>query len=173
MDTQTPDTGEDRRKHLDFIQAVVTRMSAASSNSKSWLLPVITATYGFALTEHSVPVALLGITAVALFMYIDANYLRLERNYRELYRAVAKGTKQIPAFSLDTMDALDPHPPIANLLGICKKVAHQWIPGWSIWLSWSILPFYGILLVAGLLIWLYAIEDEVESALLISLKIMM
>lgn len=33
---------EDRRQHLSFIQAVVTRMSQASSSSKSWLLPIVT-----------------------------------------------------------------------------------------------------------------------------------
>lgn len=31
---------EDRRKHLDYIQAVVTRQSAASSSAKGWHLPV-------------------------------------------------------------------------------------------------------------------------------------
>lgn len=48
---------EDRRKHLDFIQAVVARMSAASSNSKAWLLPVVAATYGYALTKNAESVA--------------------------------------------------------------------------------------------------------------------
>jgi histidine triad (HIT) family protein len=173
MNIPAPHPSEDRRKHLEFIQAVIARMSAASSNSKSWLLPVVTATYGFALTEHSAPVALLGIAAVALFMYIDANYLRLERNYRDLYRTVAKGTKQIPVFSLDTTDALDPHPPANNFLEACQNGTRRWIPGWSVWLSWSILPFYGILLAAGFLIWLYAIGGKVEPAFSISLKIMM
>lgn len=72
-------TREDLRKHLDFIQALVSRMSAASSSSKGWLLPVATAAYGFALTKHSGSVGLLGVFAVLVFSYIDANYLKQER----------------------------------------------------------------------------------------------
>ena len=52
---------EDTRKHLDFIQAIVTRMSAASSTAKAWLLPVVTAAYGYALTQNAESVALLGV----------------------------------------------------------------------------------------------------------------
>lgn len=88
---------EDRRKHLDFIQAVVTRMSAASSTTKGWLLPVVTATYGYAVVNREMSVALLGIAAVLLFAVIDANYLNQERAFRRLYDAVAQGG-DIPAF---------------------------------------------------------------------------
>ena len=73
LSTSSAPSEEDRRKHLDFIQAVVTRMSAASSSAKGWLLPVATATYGFALIQHSRAVALLGLAAVVLFMFLDVN----------------------------------------------------------------------------------------------------
>lgn len=52
---------EDRRKHLDYIQAVVTRQSAASASAKGWLLPVVTAVFGFALTQHVWLLAALGM----------------------------------------------------------------------------------------------------------------
>jgi hypothetical protein len=92
---------DDRRKHLDFIQAVVMRMSAASATTKSWLLPVVTATYGYALTKSADSVALLSVTAVVLFTFLDANYLRQEKAYRRLYDAVTRGTRSVPQFSLD------------------------------------------------------------------------
>ena len=60
--TPTQHDPEDRRKHLDFIQSVVTRMSAASSNAKAWLLPVVTAAYGYALTQRADSVALLAVS---------------------------------------------------------------------------------------------------------------
>ena len=98
--TPTQHDPEDRRKHLDFIQSVVTRMSAASSNAKAWLLPVVTATYGYALTQCAGSVALLGVGATLLFSYLDANYLRQEKRFRALYKAVAQGAYNIAAFSL-------------------------------------------------------------------------
>ncbi|MGH3349709.1 MAG: hypothetical protein ACRDPS_03505 [Nocardioides sp.] len=144
---------EDRRQHLGFIQAVITRMSAASSTAKGWLLPVVTATYGYALTKHNGSIALLGVVGVALFAMLDANYLRQEQAYRRLYDTVARKARPVPAFSLDPSEAFDPPamPP--------KKVREwggRWIPAANVWLSWSIAPFYGGLLVVGLLIGLRA-----------------
>lgn len=142
---------DDRRKHLDFIQAVVTRMSAASSTAKSWLLPVVTATYGYALTQGVASVALLGLGAVLLFAFLDANYLRQEQAYRRLYDTVARNTRVVTCFSLDPSDADDP---IAKAASRREKIVHQvrrWLPlDRAVWLSWSVAPFYGALLIAGI-----------------------
>jgi ATP adenylyltransferase len=150
---------EDKGKHLDLIQGVVTRMSAASSSAKSWLLPVVTAAYGFALTNSSGSVASLGIVSVLLFSYIDANYLREERAYRKLYDVVALGEKHVPQFTLNTAHANEPLP---NTDATATKqeargVLERWLPGWHIWVSWSIVPFYGTLLLLGICVLVYAV----------------
>lgn len=157
LSTSSAPSEEDRRKHLDFIQAVVTRMSAASSSAKGWLLPVATATYGFALIQHSRAVALLGLAAVVLFMFLDANYLRQERAYRRLYDTVARGTRAVPQFSLDPSEADDPIPASAGWRERVKTVFGRWVPTWSVWSSWSILPFYGALLLIGVGIYIRAV----------------
>lgn len=41
-----------RLKHLDFIQALIARMSHSFVQAKSWLLPVATMTFDFALTTY-------------------------------------------------------------------------------------------------------------------------
>lgn len=161
-----------RLKHLDFIQALITRMSHSSVQAKSWLLPVATATFGFALTQHSGTVALLGIAGVLLFGYIDACYLRQERAYRHLYNAVVKGDKQIPLFSLDPHDA-DKNVPEADddpslrennpneeksFWKKCGESVREWFfldP--KVWFSWSIVPFYGGFLVVGCVVLWYAV----------------
>lgn len=147
---------EDVRKHLDFIQAVVTRMSAASSNAKAWLLPVVTATYGYALTRHAGIVALLGVLAAALFGFLDANYLRQEQAYRALYDAVAQGTRDVPLFSLDVAHASDPTPEPVTRRERALARLHRWIPSGRVWASWSIAPFYGVLLLVGVAIFIAA-----------------
>lgn len=156
LNAATGPSDEDRRKHLDFIQAVVTRMSAASSGAKGWLLPVVTATYGFALTQHSRAVTLLGLAAVALFMFLDANYLRQERAYRRLYDTVAKGSREVPLFSLDPSEADDPIPASAEWRQRLRTLVGRWFPAWSVWSSWSILPFYGALMLIGIGIYIRA-----------------
>lgn len=155
-ESDTPVDPEDLRKHLDLIQGVVNRMSAASSNAKRWLLPVVTAAYGFALVGRSGSVSSIGLVAVLLFAYIDANYLNQERKYRQLYNAVALGQPNVPRFSLDPAD-------------VCKQaessitpptsvsVMRQWLPDRRVWQSWSIAPFYGALLVVGIVILVLAL----------------
>lgn len=126
-----PPSPDDVRKHLELIQAVIARMSAASSQAKAWLLPVVSAAYGYALTKHAETVALLGMGAVLLFGYMDLNYLRQEKRYRLLHTEVAAGEPVHPAFSME--------PPLLP--------AHE-----EVWKSWSIRPFYGALLAAGVAI---------------------
>jgi len=156
MTSESSSSDEDRRKHLDFIQAVVTRMSAASSSAKAWLLPVVTATYGYALTRNAESVALLGIAAVLLFLFLDVNYLRQEQAYRRLYDAVAKKTRDVPLFSLDPSEADDPIADTGSLVEKVKRIVSLLFPGRETWLSWSIGPFYGLLLLAGAAIFLRA-----------------
>lgn len=154
-DTATP-SAEDRRKHLEFIQAVVTRMSASSATAKGWLLPVVTAAYGYAVTKGSVAVGLLGIIATLVFGLMDANYLRQEQAFRDLYDAVASGTKPVPLFSLDPSHASDPIPDGTRLRERLIKVVGRWVPGRPVWISWSIAPFYTAFVVAGVVVVLAA-----------------
>lgn len=157
-------------KHLDYIQSIVTRMSHSSTQAKSWLLPVVTATFGYALTQRSGTVALLGIAAILLFGYMDASYLRQERAYRRLYNAAVAG-KKLPALSLDPHDVDrkipdadgDPSPEdeFKKKSGFCKSLRKS-VRGWffadpAVWFSWSIFPFYGGFFAVGIAVFCYAV----------------
>jgi histidine triad (HIT) family protein len=150
---------EDRRKHLDFIQAVITRMSAASATTKGWLLPVVTVTYGYPVTKRADSVALLGIGAVILFALIDANYLNQERSFRRLYDAVAAG-RNVPPFSMDPSLAAPAAPAVSGAVpGRLRRAfdsVREWFPDGRVWSSWAIAPLYGPMLLAGVLILLRA-----------------
>jgi hypothetical protein len=86
-----PISADDRRQHLDQIQAIVARMAGASSTSKTWMLPVVTAAFGYALVNHDAEVGLLGTAAVIVFAVLDAGYLRQERAFRALYQSAVRG----------------------------------------------------------------------------------
>ncbi|PZF32137.1 HIT family protein [Curtobacterium sp. MCPF17_051] len=128
---------EDRRQHLGFIQGVISRMASASASAKTWLLPIVTAAYGFAFVEHSWPIAALGIAAVAVFALLDANYLKQERSFRALYDHVAGGGP-IPPFSMN--------PTVA---GPTDNSRVNYWPDLQDWKSWAIAPFYSPFLLAG------------------------
>lgn len=140
---------EDRRKHLDYIQAVVTRQSAASASAKGWLLPVITAVFGFALTQHVWLLALLGICLIVVFAYVDASYLRSEKEYRDLYNTVSRSERMVPQFTLDPTDAREPPPDDAPAETKWAAWRTKYIPDRTVWKSWSIAPFYLAMLLLG------------------------
>ncbi|GIG29612.1 hypothetical protein Cma02nite_22120 [Cellulomonas marina] len=134
-----PDTisPEDRRQHLEFIQSTITRMSTASANVKTWLLPIVTAAYGYAAIQRSWGVAALGAAAVMIFAVLDANYLKQEQAFRRLYDCVAAGDP-IPQFAMN--------PTLAAPTGARRD---YW-PGWDQFRSWSIALVHGPMLSIGL-----------------------
>lgn len=148
QESANPDiTSEDHRKHLEFIQAIITRMASASVHAKSWLLPVVTAAYGFALTQRSGSIAILGLVAVALFAYVDAQYLKSERQYRKLYLHVVNDRKSIPLYSLDPKQAQAIE--AENAVSKWGTLFRDWWPGRYQLLSWSVAPFYGVQFLVG------------------------
>lgn len=151
MSNKTEIDPEDRRKHLDFIQATITRMSAASTTTKSWMMPVVTATYGYALTQNANSIAWLGVGATVLFAYLDANYLRAEHRFRRLYDAVAEGDLKVAAYSLN----FTPFEAAVNSNRKNSKIRSwisKYLPGARVWASWAIGPFYLALVGVGVFI---------------------
>lgn len=128
---------EDRRQHLSFIQSVISRMASASASAKTWLLPIVTAAYGYAFVQLSWPIAVLGIAAVAVFALLDANYLKQERSFRDLYDHVARGG-DVPPFSMN--------PTVA---GPSDRAKVNYWPDFQDWRSWAVAPFYLPLLAIG------------------------
>jgi len=135
---------EDRRHHLDLIQAAIGRMSSASTTAKGWMLPVATATYGYALTQNAESIAILGIAAVLLFGFLDTQYLRQERAFRALYRAAVEGKvavyemTNVPYYNKPNGDEEDR-----------REENCQW---GSVIRSWSVTHFYGPLVVVGIIV---------------------
>lgn len=143
-------TPEDRRKHLDYIQAIVTRQSTASTSAKGWLLPIMTATFSFAFSQKSWELGVIGLVAVFLFAYLDANYLKSEKRFRTLYDTVARSQHMVPSFTLDPADAEAIHDSEELKKSAWKNFINSYIPEWKIWTSWSILPFYFPLIILGI-----------------------
>lgn len=128
---------EDRRKHLEFIQAVIARLSSASGLAKGWALSVATVAYGYAGTHSVANAALVGTFSVTLFAWVDARYLMLEREYRHLYNGARRGLVEI--FDM-------------NARGYRNSLAADEVRNCTVWCvvrSWTILGFYGLMAIAG------------------------
>lgn len=124
---------DDRRAYLGFIEDAITRMASEANTLKAWLVPVVTAAYGYAIICDSWVVALVGVLATAVLAWQAANYLRQERAYRNLYEAAI--TAESVTFNLNTRD---------HLPSWCGKKSVLW--------SWSVLGFFGVIIIGGLVI---------------------
>lgn len=130
---------DDTRKHLEFIQSTVSRMSTASSVAKGWCLTVVTATVGFSVIERSRTGAALAFLATAMFGVLDVRYLREERKFRHLFDHARRG--EIECYDMNAAAFADRQSPQH-----CENC------GWaSLARSWSVWGFYFPLLVLAVL----------------------
>jgi len=72
-------------KHLEFIQAVVTRMASNSFLLKGWSVTLSVALLGLAAKDANLKFAALALFPALSFWAADAYYLRQERLFRRLY----------------------------------------------------------------------------------------
>ncbi len=79
---------EPRVKHLEMIQAVISRLGNDSFLVKGWSVTVAAAFLGFAVTRDSWQLAVAAVGPTVLFWILDSTYLRSERLFRELYARV-------------------------------------------------------------------------------------
>jgi len=94
---------EEKIKHLEFIQNIITRMNTNSFQIKEWAAILVSAILAlYASTENNCFI-LLGILPSLLFWFLDSYYLTQERKFRGLYNDVAgieKNPKEIKLFEM-------------------------------------------------------------------------
>lgn len=72
-------------KEIDLIQSIINRMAQNSFMIKGWVITIFVAVIALDVqTERFIPNLTLSIFPLA-FWYIDAYYLYIERQYRNLY----------------------------------------------------------------------------------------
>lgn len=80
---------EDRRQHLAFIQDVITRMDSNSFSLKGLMITIVAALVAFTLNDDYKDTAVFNLAIALLlvltFWFLDAYYLKMERQYRMLY----------------------------------------------------------------------------------------
>lgn len=72
-------------KHIELIQAAISRVAGNSFLIKGWSITLTTAILGFALKDGGPSFALLGLAPVTIFWALDAYYLALEKGFRDLH----------------------------------------------------------------------------------------
>ncbi len=86
---------EIKEKHLDHIQAVITRHNSNSFMIKGWTITICTAIFALAGTWKEPILALIALVPIVIFWLLDSFYLANERCFVSLYSAAINGYKLI------------------------------------------------------------------------------
>lgn len=129
-------TMEQKIKHLEFIQAVINRMTNNSFLLKSWCLTIVGGI--FALKNDSSCIYVIAISLfVIIFWLLDSYYLLQERLFIALYDKVATKEESEINFSMHLRD-------------LCGG-RNTWF---ECFFSKTLLIFYGFLLLIVLIIFI-------------------
>jgi hypothetical protein len=92
---------ENKRKHLEFIQNVITRMNSNSFLIKGWAITLVSALFALAAKDANVKYVMVTYISIPIFWGLDAYYLSLERQYRKLYEEVSAKNESAIDYSMD------------------------------------------------------------------------
>lgn len=76
---------EEKIKHLEFVQNVITRMNTNSFQLKGWMITIVSALLALYANSENVLYIFVAIAPVIIFWFLDAYYLQQERKFRGLY----------------------------------------------------------------------------------------
>lgn len=120
-------------KHLEMIQAVISRMAQNSFTLKGWAVTLVTAILALAVGTGTRGILLVALLPALVLWGLDGYYLRQERLFRRLYDAARGGVSGVTVepFSMNTQ------PYSSNVAG--------W---WSTCCSRTIAPLYVSIILA-------------------------
>lgn len=78
-----------RLKHLEMLQAIITRMASNSFLIKGWAITLASALFALSAKDADRSFAFLAVFPALTFWALDAYYLKLERVFRNRYDDVA------------------------------------------------------------------------------------
>lgn len=90
-----------RVKHLEMIQAIVTRLGSNGFTIKGWAIAAVSLFLGFSVEDGDPALAFVALVPLAALYAVDTYFLRSERLFRELYARVANHDKSIAPFDLN------------------------------------------------------------------------
>lgn len=90
---------EQKIKHLEMIQGIITRMNQNSFMLKGWMITIVSALLAIYADKGNVSYLVVTIFPILVFWFIDAYYLQQERKFRGIYSDIVEG-KDIHLFKM-------------------------------------------------------------------------
>lgn len=123
-----------KHKHLEFIQASISRMSGNLFLLKGWSVTLIAALFALAAKDTNKSYIVVAYFPLFIFWFLDGYFLAMERRFRALYEHVRQLNEENIDFSMNT----EPYK---------SDKRNQWIPALF---SRTLFPYYitlGLLMI--------------------------
>ena len=130
---------ENKIKHLEFIQTVITRLNQISFQIKGWMITIVSALLALYASSGKQIYILVAIVPTVIFWFLDTYYLQQERKFRGVYNDVAGLSPED-----SRVDVRDFEMPIQKYQ--CGRYCY-----FNVLISRTILPLYGVVII-GLVI---------------------
>lgn len=94
---------DNKTKHLEFIQHIVTRLNTNSFQIKGLAITIVAALLAVYASTQKLAFIIIPILPTLIFWFLDAYYLQQERKFRGLYNDVAgvsENPKEIKEFEM-------------------------------------------------------------------------
>lgn len=93
---------ENKRKHLEMIQNVITRMAGNLFFLKGWVITLIAALFVLSAKDSDTKYIVIALFPAIIFWILDGFFLSQERLFRSLYDDVRMREEKDIDFSMDT-----------------------------------------------------------------------
>ena len=133
---------ESKIKHLEMIQAIISRLANNSFLLKGWGVVLVSALFALAAKDSEPLFVYLAFFPAIAFWILDGYYLRQERLFRKYYDAVREKEDSEIDFSMDTSSI--------------KREVKVWF---RVCFSRTLLIFYGTMAGVTLLLALVLLQD--------------
>lgn len=91
-----------KHKHLEFIQASISRMSGNLFLLKGWSITLIAALFALAAKDTNRAFIVVAYFPLFIFWVLDGYFLSMERRFRSLYEHVRQLKEEDIDFSMNT-----------------------------------------------------------------------
>lgn len=81
---------ENKYKHMDYIQSVISRMASNSFYLKGWNISIIAAIVALSFKESDWRIYGCALILNIVFWFLDAYYLKQEELFRKLYKKISQ-----------------------------------------------------------------------------------
>jgi hypothetical protein len=133
--------------HMNMLQSVITRLAGNSASCKTWCSGLVTTVLSLAGSARLPQLLPLALVPILVFAFLDTNYLCEERRFRKRFEELAAEARG-GAYGC------------ADLFGFGRPA--EWKRPralLSAFFSWSILSYYGGLIVLYLAAWWLGLLD--------------